>query len=648
MNDGLDKAAGKIAVFLMVVSSAFCLYTSGFGLFSALSQRSIHWMLLGVPLFLTCSWKGKRKKIDIIDYVCAILLALSCLYLLFTWKSDILLLKPLTFWGLFFATTAMVMVLEAARRTMGNAIPIIAVLFIIYTLFGKYFPGALRIKGYSFPSLVSYLYRTTEGLFGMPISVSAQYILIFVLFGSFLSNSGAGQLFVDLAMSLTGRLRSGSAQATILSNALMGMISGSPVANVATVGAFTLPLLKRTKYPDVKAAALLAAAAVGSMFTPPVMGAGAFLIADYLGVAYGKVIVVAIIPAALYYISLCINADIGAAKIGLKGVPKDSLPDWKTALLRRGQMLLPIIVLVVMIIRGFSAGKSAFISIVIITVLSWIRKETRMGPKKLFNALVNGTKDSIGIGAVCACCGVIVGVISLTGIGVKFSSFLLSIAQGNPLLALVLTMIAAIILGMGMNPTGVYLILTALTVPALSSIGINSMAAHFFVFFFSCMGALTPPVCMAAYAAAGMAKTDPFRTGWVAFRMGLVAYIVPFFFCFNPALIAQDSSALQIVHAIVTAAIGVIFLTYGVEGFIRRKIKIVPRAIILAGSFLLMIPESFTDIIGLALLVTGLVIYRITTRNTPAPAFIEEENTVVEVEKPELEAKAAELLKDAD
>jgi TRAP transporter 4TM/12TM fusion protein len=271
-----------------------------------------------------------------------------------------------------------------------------------------------------------------------------------------------------------------------------------------------------------------------------------------------------------------------------------------------------------------------------------------MGFKKIINALINGTKDSIGIGAICACCGIIVGVISLTGIGVKFSSFLLSIAQGNPLLALFLTMIAAIILGMGMNPTGVYLILAALTVPALASIGINSMAAHFFVFFYSCMGALTPPVCMAAYAAAGMAKTDPFKTGWMAFRMGLVAYIVPFLFCFNPALIAQDSSVMQIVHSIATATIGVIFLTYGIEGFIRRKIPIVPRIIILVGSFLLMIPESITDLIGIALLISGIIIYRITTKGTPAPVFVESENVVAEVEKSELEAKAVEILNNAD
>jgi TRAP transporter 4TM/12TM fusion protein len=311
-------------------------------------------------------------------------------------------------------------------------------------------------------------------------------------------------------------------------------------------------------------------------------------------------------------------------------------------------MLIPIVILIVMIIRGFSATKSAFICIVLITVLSWIRKETRMGPKKIIEALISGTKDSIGIGAICACCGIIVGVISSTGIGVKFSSFLLGVAQGNMFLALVLTMIAALILGMGMNPTGVYLILAALTVPALASIGINSMAAHFFVFYFSCMGALTPPVCMAAYTAASMAKTDPFKTGWVSFRMGLVAYIIPFLFCYNPALIAQDAAPLEIIHSLLTAVIGVIFLTFAAEGFIRRKVTLIPRVILLAGSLLMMIPESITDIAGLILLAVGIIIYRITTKGMPEPVFVESENIVVEVEKSELEAQAAEILKNAD
>jgi TRAP transporter 4TM/12TM fusion protein len=493
---------------------------------------------------------------------------------------------------------------------MGPAMSVIAILFLLYAFLGPYLPATFRHKGFDVVSLVSFLYSTTEGIFSLPMGTSATYIIIYVLFGSFLTKSGAGQLFVDLAHSVTGKVRSGPAQTTILSNALMGIISGSPVANVVTTGSFAMPLLNKAGYPAVTGAALLAVAATGSMFTPPVMGAGAFMIADYLSVAYGEVVKAAIIPAALFYLSLMVYADIAAARSGLKGISREEIPDWKEGLARRGHLLIPVIALVIFIVIGWSALKTAFWCILLMLVLSWIRPETRMDLKKIIAALDAGSRDNMVIAAACASAGIIVGVISSTGLGVKFSSLLIDLSGNMPFLALFLTMIAALILGMGLPPTAVYIILAALTVPSLIRMGIHPMAAHFFVFFFACIGAITPPVCLAAYAAAGLAKTDPWSTGWRAFRMGLIGYIIPFLFVINPALLLSGKSLSETLQAIVTAMIGVIALCFGVEGYFRKPLPLLLRILLIAGALGLLIPGTKTDLIGAGLLFFAVLYYR--------------------------------------
>jgi TRAP transporter 4TM/12TM fusion protein len=457
-------------------------------------------------------------------------------------------------------------------------------------------------------SLVSFLYSTTEGVYSLPMGTSATYIIIYVLFGSFLTQSGAGRLFVDLAHVATGRLRSGPAQTTILSNALMGIISGSPVANVVTTGAFAIPLMKETGYPMMTAAALLAVAATGSMFTPPVMGAGAFMIADYLGVAYGEVVKAAVIPAALLYLSLVIFADITAARTGLKATRKQDLPDWKKALGARGHLLIPIIALVVFIVQGWSALKTAFWCILLMLVLSWVKQETRMGFKKIVSALEGSSRDNIVIAAACAVSGIIVGADAMTGLSVKLSSYLNALSGSSPVLALILTMVAAMVLGLSLPPTAVYIILAALTIPSLINMGINPMAAHFFVFYYACIGAITPPVALSAYAASGIAKTDPWITGWVACRMGLVSYIVPFAFVLDPALcLGGKWTAGHLVYAVVTSAAGVVALCFGVEGYFRKSLPLVARILFGIGGLALMLPGWTLKSAGAGLVVLGIL-----------------------------------------
>lgn len=563
---------------------------------------------MSFPIFLLFPVLSRKKgKITSIDYLLAASAVVSGVYLTLTWESDPLRLAEPTVIDTAMGILMLIVVLEGSRRTIGLSLTVIALLFLAYAYLGPFVPGAFRHKGFDVVSLVSFLYSTTEGIFSLPMGVSATYIIIYILFGSFLTQSGAGRLFVDLAHAATGRLRSGPAQTTILSNALMGIISGSPVANVVTTGAFAIPLMKETGYPMMTAAALLAVAATGSMFTPPVMGAGAFMIADYLGVAYGEVVKAAVIPAGLFYLSLMIFADITAVRTGLKGLPRDQLPEWKKALAKRGHLLIPIIALVVFIVQGWSALKTAFWCILLMLALSWVKQETRMGFKKIISALESGSRDNIVIAAACAVSGIIVGADAATGLSVKLSSYLNALSGNNPVFALVLTMVAALILGLSLPPTPVYIILAALTIPSLINMGINPMAAHFFVFYYACIGAITPPVALAAYAAAGIAKTDPWMTGWVACRMGLVSYLVPFAFVLDPAMLLGGKGSFgSTAFAVMTAAIGVVFLCFGVEGYFRRQLPLLARFCLGMGGLGLILPGVTIKMAGSGLILLSI------------------------------------------
>lgn len=622
-----QAVAKALATVILVASSLFALYTSGFGLLSALTQRTVHWAFMASAIFLLYPIR-KKARIHWVDILLAAGAAAVSLLITFTWQKNALRILDPTPFEIVMYVIGILFVLEATRRSMGMAMPAIAIIFLLYALFGKYFPGILRHKGTGLADLMSFTYSTTEGVFGLAMGTSATYIIIFVLFGSFLAKSGTGQLFVDLSLSATGKSKSGSAYATILSNALMGIISGSPVANVVTTGSFTLPLLRRCGYPMQNGAALLAVAACGSMFTPPVMGAAAFLIADYLSVPYGKVVLASLFPALLFYISLFVAANVGASKGGLSCLSRDEMPDWKAAVRDRGHLLIPIILLVALIVYGYSALKSAFFCVLLILVLTTIKKSTRMNWRKIKDSLYSGSRDALSIAAACACAGIIVGVVSSTGLGVKFSSMLMQMAGSSQWLALVLTMIAALILGMGLPPTAVYIVLAALTAPALIKIGIAPMAAHFFIFYFSCVGAITPPVALAAYSASAIAHTNPFKTGWKAFRMGLIAYIVPYMFAMNPILLLQGdgSTVFELVLAIITALIGVVFLTWGVEGFFRGlKINVFSRILFLIGSLLMMVPGVLSDSIGIgALAIAILLTYFIKSKPFPVPVKREE------------------------
>lgn len=627
MESSLKKYCTGVANILLIASSLFIMYTSGFGLLSAMSQRTIHWAFMIASIFLLYPLR-KKGNITIFNVILAVLGVASTLYVLFTWERYALRIDDPTTLEIALCIGGILLVLEATRRAMGAAMPILSIVALLYAYFGPYFPGMFRHKGFSLEKLSSFVFTTTEGIFGLAMGVSATYIVIFVLFGAFLAKSGTGQLFVDLSLCATGWFRSGPACATILSNALMGIISGSPVANVVTTGAFTVPLLTKSGYPILNGAAILAVAATGSMFTPPVMGAAAFLIADYIGVSYGKVILASLVPAALFYISLFAYADVSAAKHNLGRTKKEDMVDWRLALRQRGHLLLPIILLVFLIIWGWSPLKSAFWCVILIFVLSLLSKSTRMDWPKIRDALIAGSKDSLSIAAACATAGIIVGVVSMTGVGVKFSMVLMRISQDIMPLALGLAMLASLVMGMGLPPTAVYIIMAALTVPALIDMGITPMASHFFIFYFSCIGAITPPVALAAYSASAVAHTDPFKTGWLAFRVGVVAFIVPFIFAYNPIILLQGGyGVMETIVAIVTAIAGVFFLTFGIEGYVKGPIGILSRILFTASALCLMIPGWVSDAAGVGLIVLGFLLKNVllTVKDVPVPAPAEPE-----------------------
>ncbi|QBP43189.1 TRAP transporter permease [Paenisporosarcina antarctica] len=601
----------------LILNALIALYTAGFGLFSAMDQRGIHWLLLSVSLFLL--YKPKEglniiyKKIFYSMNLIFILGALiSGVYLLMFWEDRTLRLGVSSVWDFVMAIVMIVIVLEATRRKTGNALTMVTLFFLAYAIYGPYFPGITAHSGVTLERLSNFLYFTTEGIFGIPLGISATFIIVFVLFGSFLEKFGGGQWFIDISYALTGRFRGGPAKTAVVSSGLMGMLSGSPVANVATTGTFTIPLMKKVGFNGRQAGAIEAVASTGGMITPPIMGAGAFIMAEYLGVPYMEIAAVAIIPAFLFYVALLLNVDSLAVKQGIVGMEKSQLPKVKDVMKTRGHLALPLLFLIIMILIGWSPMKAAFWSIIVSIIIAFYKTITKPTLKSILQALENGSNEVISIAAACASAGIIVGVISISGIGAKISFALVDLSQGNVLLALLLTMLITIVLGFGMPPTAVYIILVAIVVPPLVDLGVTPIGAHMFLFFFSTIAALTPPVAITAYAAAAIAKSDPNKTGITAFRLGILAYIIPFIFVFSPSLLLQGSTA-SIVIAIFTAILGVCCLVAGIEGYLLMRWKAIPRVFLVVTSLLLLDDGWKTDMFAIAGVILAILIQKVST-----------------------------------
>jgi TRAP transporter 4TM/12TM fusion protein len=494
------------------------------------------------------------------------------------------------------------LVLDATRRVIGWALPVTAIVFLVFAVFiAKVRPE----------QIIEIMYLTTEGILGPTLGVSAAYVIMFVLFGAFMERTGVGRLFMDFALSLTGHTAGGPGKVSVVSSSLFGTVSGSAVANVMVDGPITIPLMKRSGFRPAFAAAVESTASTGGQIMPPIMGAAAFVMAEFLAVPYFQVVVWAIIPAMLYYIAVFFAVHFEAKRIGLVGLPRSEIPRLGQVMRERGHLFTPLVVILAGLIAGYSAPYCALAGTLSCIPVAMLRRGTRagIGWHTVWEALQDGAKNAISVALACACAGIIIGVIFLTGAAVDFTAFVVRLAQEFLLLALILTMLAGIVLGMGMPTTPAYIVMVSLLVPALIKLGAPIPAAHMFAFYFAILSAITPPVALAVYAAAGLAKANLWEAGWAAVRVGAAGFIVPFMFIYEPALLILNGWEEWYVslHALISASIGCICLAAGMFGYLLREARIWERVLLVAAALLLIKPGLITDLIGFALLATVLV-----------------------------------------
>ncbi|ALC91704.1 C4-dicarboxylate ABC transporter [Bacillus sp. FJAT-18017] len=602
----LKGLAHKLVVLLAISFSIFHIYTAYIGGLGSQLQRSIHLAFVLCLIFLLFPYTKKKigeAKIPIYDIVLAAIGAFVGLYWLLFFDdivSRIGMHSPL---DLTVGALAIVLVLEGCRRVVGLPITIIVSVFLVYALFGQYFPSFLRHGGLSFERMFSHMYFTTEGILGTPLAVSATFIFLFVLFGAILDKTGVGDYFNDLALVVAGRASGGPAKVTIFSSALQGTISGSSVANVVTSGAFTIPLMKKLGYRKEFAGGVEAASSTGGQIMPPVMGAAAFLMAEFTGIPYWTIVKAAAIPAILYFVGIWIMTHYEAKRLGLRGLTKEELPSGKYVLSRL-YLLVPIVAIIYFLSTGMSPMRAALYALFIAVVTGFIQPgEKRLTIKGLFEALETGARAALGVAIACAAAGMIVGVIVLTGIGLKFANGLIDLAGGNLFITLVMTMVASLILGMGVPTTANYVITSMIAAPVLVELGFPLLAAHMFVFYFGILADITPPVALAAFAASGIGKSDPLKTGFESTRLAIAAFIIPYIFVFQPQMLLIDTEWTGAIGIMISSTIGMIGVGAGMIGYWVKPLNILLRMVLVAAGIMLVIPELTTSIIGFVLMV---------------------------------------------
>jgi TRAP transporter 4TM/12TM fusion protein len=564
--------------------------------------------LVLVFLLVPGSKRAPRDRVPWYDVLMAVGGAGASLYMFFNWEQVTRFYGQPTPIILILGAVSLLTTLEAARRTVGSAVAVLGVIFIVYVLYGNYFPGFLFTRGYSYARMIGHFYTSDGALFGLALEIFTVVVATYVIFGQFIQVSGAGDFFLKLGISLVGRYRGGPAKVAVVASSVFGTVSGSAVANVVVDGPITINMMKGLGYRASFAGGVEAAASNGGQIMPPVMGAAAFLMAEILGVPYWSVAIAAFVPAVLYYVALYFMLDFEAAKTGLRGLDKKDIAPFFATLKEGWFFIVPIVVLLVMIgYFGYNVAKSGLYATLLLIAVSYFTKETRLGPAKIKTSLEQGALAFADLGAAAGVIGIIMSAVSLTGLGMTLSSGLIEASGGHLWLLLVLTAIASIIMGMGASTLLVYLVLAMFVAPAVVKMGVEPMAAHLFIFYFGCMSLVTPPVALAAYAAAVIAKADFWQTGWESSRLGIVGYIVPFVFVYQPALLLHGSTG-EVILAATTAVIGTIALAGAMTGYFFGMISRLQRAMLFAGAITLIYPGWKTDLIGLALIVIALVV----------------------------------------
>ncbi|WP_239752675.1 TRAP transporter permease [Mammaliicoccus sp. J-M40] len=595
---------------LAIILSLFVLAASSFLNLQTFHQNSIFLLLIVLLGFLL--YPLNKRGIDkhhpsIIDIGFIILALLGIGYIILNYNTlHVDRASHANTTDYIFAVIAIIVLFEITRRTIGIFIPLLSIFAIIYALYGNYFPIDFAHSGFSLNRLLYRFYMTTEGIFGSTLSIAATYIMLFILFGAFLGVSGASKLFNDLALAIAGQRRGGPAQVAVISSALTGSLNGSAVANVATTGSFTIPLMKNIGLTPRFAGGVEAAASTGGMIMPPIMGAAAFIMAGFLGVPYTTIVLAGIIPAVFYYIALIWAIDTEAKKKGLKGVSKENIPLVRKVLKERGALLLPIIVVIVALLIGKTAIFAGFAGIISSIIASYCTtdKTNRVTPKSFLEALIDGAKGSIQVALACASVGIVIATVGMTGVGSMLAYNVIDIAGGHLIVILIMVMVTCIVLSFGLPSTALYIVVAVTVAPSLVQAGVEPLAAHFFVFYFGAMSNVTPPVALAAYTGAGIAKADPVKTSWTALRLALPGFIIPFLLVYHPELLLNDATTGglnygQLIVAILISLVGIYALVTGMGNYLFTKLNILERILFIVFAVMLIFPEIITSIVGI-------------------------------------------------
>ncbi|MBE6990363.1 MAG: TRAP transporter permease [Ruminococcaceae bacterium] len=623
----------RVIFVICLIFSLYGIYANSFLLTDALKKAGIFVGFVLLLIFLCYPNKLSKKvpALRYIDYGLAVLGAVSGSYITFILdRLGQTNLKADRF-DYVMGVIAMVLVVEATRRCVGNVMAVLPVIFALYALFGSYIPGALGHYGVSFQRFILRMTMTSDGIYGMTTNVASSYIFLFIIFGSLLNKSGVGEFFTDVANKIAGKATGGPAKVAVISSGLMGTISGSAAANVATTGAFTIPMMKKAGFAPAFAGAVEAVASTGGMIMPPIMGSAAFLMANYLSATYSSVMGAAVVPAVLYYLSCFCWVHFMASRLGLRGVERseqDPLHDFG----RRVFLFAPLVVIVVALLTGFTAIFSAFFGMIATVLVSQIQRK-RMTLREMLEGLAGGSRGALSALIACIAAGIIVGVCNMTGLGATVTYNIISLSGGHLLFALLLTAVASIILSMGLPATACYIVVATVVAPALVKMGCHPFAAHFFVFYFSCLSNITPPVAIASYTAAGIAEAKPWKVGVQSMVIAAPGFLIPFMFAYQPMLVGQGIVIGQFVLVILTAIVGVVFLAAAGAGHFLVNHPIWLRFIYGVGSLLLIVPETITDVVGVALIVVGVII-ELGLRRRRIGVLPEQANSNLKVESP--------------
>ena len=607
---------GKPAKAIQLLLAAFSLFMIYMNLFAVWDERIRRPLFLGiVVLFVFLLFpikKGMKQKVNhvpIYDIILALMGSGCFFYYVFNYRTIINHATRISQLEQVLGIIGILILAECCRRVTGIPILVVAGCFVAYAFLGA--GKSLRIVIYN-------LFYTTTGVIGTPVGVCSTYIVLFVIFGAFLEATGIADFFISCANALAGSSTGGPAKVAVISSALCGMVSGSSVGNTVTTGSVTIPMMKKTGYPGEFAGAVEAASSTGGQIMPPIMGAAAFLMAEIVGVPYADIVVRAILPAILYFGGIFLMVHFRAKRLGLRGLPRESLPKFKN-LLPRFYLLLPLVVLVVMIVNGFTMSRSAIIATLLCIAVSMVDQEHRMDLQGFIKALEAGARNTLSIAVACGIAGIIAGVVTMTGLGQIFISAIVGIANGQLMIALVLTMLCCILLGMGVPTTANYIIMATTCAPILTTgMHLNAICANMFVFYFGIVADITPPVALAAYAGSAIAKSDPMKTAFNATRLAIAAFLVPYIFCMNPAMLFIDTTPIDVVLIIITSFAGMIAIASALEGYMLRNLNALERILLAAGGLAMLIPGAVTDLVGVGILAAMVVLQLLGRKKTAA------------------------------